>query len=333
MIVTVTPNPAWDVTYHLERVVWDGANRPSTVAGRAGGKGVNVARVLRGLGVPVTAVAPLGGPVGERIRADLATADIALAAVAVAEETRCTTTVVESAGGGATSFNEPGRAMTPREWAALVVAVRELLHGACVLVLSGSLPCGVPDTGYAELVTLARIGGVPVLLDTSGPALLAGVAAGPDVVKPNADELCEATGRAEPVRAAAELARMLAHARVGDDIGAVVASLGPDGLLAGTAAGWWTARPPAPVHGNPTGAGDAAVAGLARGMADASGWPERLRDAVALSAAAVAAPFAGDVDLAAYTRWRPRVHVEEMRPPTRPRPFPPPAPTLEMPWP
>ena len=315
MIVTVTPNPAWDVTYHLDRVVWAGANRPASVAGRAGGKGVNVARVLRGLGVPVVAVAPLGGPVGERIRADLAAADIALTAVTVAEETRCSTTVVESTG-DATSFNEPGRAMTPREWDALVAAVRRLLPGASALVLSGSLPPGVPHTGHAELVTLARAGGVPVLLDASGPALLAGLAAGPDVVKPNADELREATGRAEPVGAAAELARTLARARDDADTGAVVASLGPDGLLAGTAAGWWRARPPAAVRGNPTGAGDAAVAALARGMAERSGWPERLRDAVALSAAAVAAPFAGDVDHAAYTRWRPRVHVARVPPAT-----------------
>lgn len=107
-------------------------------------------------------------------------------------------------------------------------------------------------------MTLARGAGVPVLLDASGPALVAGVAAGPDVIKPNADELLAATGEADPLRAVARLVR---DARGGT----VVASFGPDGMLAGTDGVWWRARPPGSVHGNATGAGDAAVAALARG--------------------------------------------------------------------
>ncbi|MFE3198143.1 1-phosphofructokinase family hexose kinase [Embleya sp. NPDC059237] len=309
MIVTVTPNPAWDVTYHLERLDRHGANRPASVGGRAGGKGINVTRVLRSLGVAVVAVAPLGGPTGERIRADLAAADIALTSVPVVGETRCTTTIVETASGGATSLNELGPSRTAEEWARVVAAAAELLPAASALVLSGSLPPGVPEGGYAELVTRARAAGVPVLLDASGPALLAGVAAGPDVVKPNADELRAATGESDPLRAVARLA-----ARTGAG-GAVVASFGPGGMLAASDAGWWRAVPPESVHGNATGAGDAAVAALARGLAEGVPWPERLRDAVALSAAAVAAPLAGDVDGELYRAWRPRVRVDAVAPP------------------
>ncbi|MYV98691.1 PfkB family carbohydrate kinase, partial [Streptomyces sp. SID3343] len=223
VIVVVTPNPAWDVTYHVERMARHGSNRPASVAGRAGGKGINVARVLRGLGVAVSAVAPLGGPTGERIRAELKAADIALVEVPVAAETRSTTTIVETSSGGATSFNEFGLALGAAEWSALVGKVGELLGGASALVLSGSLPPGVPVSGYAELVALAKAAGVPVLLDASGPALLAGVAAGPDVVKPNADELREATGEADPERAVAAMAATL-RAAGGR---AVVASFGP----------------------------------------------------------------------------------------------------------
>jgi tagatose 6-phosphate kinase len=310
MIVVVTPNPAWDVTYHVERMARHGSNRPMAVSGRAGGKGINVARVLRGLGVAVSAVAPLGGPTGERIRAELGAADIPLVEVSVAAETRCTTTVVETVSGGATSFNEPGLAHSAAEWAALVGVTSELLGGATALVLSGSLPPGVPVSGYAELVALARAAGVPVLLDASGPALRAGVAAGPDVVKPNADELREAVGEADPERAvvAMSVALRAAGGR------AVVASFGSEGLLAGTDAGWWRARPPETIRGNPTGAGDAAVAGLARGLAEGDPWPARLRDAVALSAAAVAAPAAGDVDLSVYAELAARVTVEPVEP-------------------
>ncbi|MET7303716.1 hexose kinase [Embleya sp. NPDC005575] len=309
MILTVTPNPAWDVTYHLEHLERHGANRPLSVGGRAGGKGINVTRVLRSLGVAVAAVAPLGGVTGERIRADLAAADIALTAVPVSGETRCTTTIVETGSGGATSLNELGPARTAQEWARMVAAAAELLPNASVLVLSGSLPPGVAVGGYAELVTLARAARVPVLLDASGPALVAGVAAGPDLVKPNADELVAATGESHPLRA---VARLLRESRSDT---AVVASFGPEGMVAGTGAGWWRAVPPASVHGNATGAGDAAVAALARGLAEGSPWPDRLRDAVALSAAAVAAPVAGDVDAELYRTWRPRVRVDAVEPP------------------
>ncbi|WP_424643341.1 1-phosphofructokinase family hexose kinase [Embleya sp. AB8] len=309
MIVAVTPNPAWDVTYHLERLAHHRANRPLSVAGRAGGKGINVARVLHSLGVAVTAVAPLGGATGERIRADLVAAGLALTSVPVSGETRNTTTIVETASGGATSLNELGPARTTEDWARLVGAVAELLPAASVLVLSGSLPPGVPVDGYAELVRAARAARVPVLLDASGPALVAGVAAGPDVVKPNADELRAATGESDPLRA---VARLSAGTRA--DL-AVVASFGPDGVLAATDVGWWRAVPPDAVRGNATGAGDAAVAALARGMAEDSPWPERLRDAVALSAAAVAAPAAGDVAGELYRSWRPRVRVDAVEPP------------------
>lgn len=237
MILTVTPNPAWDVTYHLEHLERHGANRPLSVGGRAGGKGINVTRVLRSLGVAVAAVAPLGGVTGERIRADLAAADIALTAVPVSGETRCTTTIVETGSGGATSLNELGPARTAQEWARMVAAAAELLPNASVLVLSGSLPPGVAVGGYAELVTLARAARVPVLLDASGPALVAGVAAGPDLVKPNADELVAATGESHPLRA---VARLLRESRSDT---AVVASFGPEGMVAGTGAGWWRAVP------------------------------------------------------------------------------------------
>ena len=123
------------------------------------------------------------------------------------------------------------------------------------------------------------------------------------MIKPNADELA-VTGLADPLAAARRLRERGA--------GAVVASRGADGLLAVTADGCWRAAAPEPVHGNPTGAGDACVAALAAGLAAGTPWPELLADAVALSAAAVACPLAGDVDLPTYRRLAPLVAVEEL---------------------
>ncbi|WP_241681599.1 PfkB family carbohydrate kinase, partial [Streptomyces sp. CB01881] len=94
----------------------------------------------------------------------------------------------------------------------------------------------------------------------------------------------------------------------------VVASLGPDGLLACTADGCWRACPPGPLPGNPTGAGDSAVAALALGLATGTAWPDRLRHAVALSAATVLAPRAGRFDAGAYDRLLSLVRVGEIEP-------------------
>ncbi|NUR30011.1 MAG: NUDIX domain-containing protein, partial [Catenulispora sp.] len=138
--------------------------------------------------------------------------------------------------------------------------------------------------------------GVRTVLDADGPALAAGIEAGPDVVKPNVDELGDDTPR--------ELLKRGARA--------VVATKGEEGMEVVTEQGTWRAYPPERVYGNATGAGDAAVAALARGLVRDAPWSELVTDAIALSAAAVAAPVAGQFDETAYARFRDGVHVEEM---------------------
>lgn len=150
----------------------------------------------------------------------------------------------------------------------------------------------MPVGAYAHLIREARAAGVPVLLDTSGEPLRRGIAARPDLVKPNAAELADLTGTRDPRHAARAARRRGARA--------VVASLGAEGLLAETQTGAWRAAPPAPVRGNPTGAGDSVVAGLLAGLAEGADWPDRLVRATALSAATVHASAAGEYDEAAY---------------------------------
>jgi len=174
-------------------------------------------------------------------------------------------------------------------------------------VLSGSLPPGTPLDAYALLTGKAANKGVPTLLDADGEALRQGLAGRPVLVKPNANELMQWTGRElKTIRAVATAAGQLRQAGAG----AVVVSLGAEGLLAVTEQGSWRALPPEKVAGNPTGAGDAVVAALALGLCEKTPWPARLRQAVALSAAAVSAPLAGDFDETAYQRLQPQVIVE-----------------------
>ncbi len=282
MIVTVTPNPALDITYELPELRPGHAHRVRSVHSRAGGKGVNVARVLAALGHEVLVLGLAGGATGDAVRADLDAAGIAHDLVPCAGETRRTVTLVD--GGSATLLNEPGPVISLDDWSALVARVPD----ADVLVISGSLPPGLDEDAVARL---AAAYDAPVIVDTSGEPLRR-AAPYAWAVKPNAEELAALTGTDDPVAGARAL-------RAG---GTVVVSLGAEGLLAVTGDGVHRTAPPEVVSGNPTGAGDAVVAALAAGVG--TPWPALLNDAVALSAAAVLSPVAGSYDPAAYEGFR-----------------------------
>ncbi|MEU7073071.1 1-phosphofructokinase family hexose kinase [Streptomyces narbonensis] len=301
MILTVTLNTALDLTYRVPALTPHATHRVTQVIERPGGKGLNVARVLAALGHETVVTGFAGGATGAMLRDLLAATPVRDELVETAGPTRRTVAVVDTATGDTTQLNEPGPAVTADEWAGLRARFTELLDGARAVALCGSLPPGIHVGAYAELVRLARAAAVPVLLDTSGEPLRRGIAARPDLVKPNADELAQLTGSREPHRATRDARRRGAHA--------VVSSLGPEGLLAATPEGLWRAAPPSAVKGNPTGAGDSAVAGLLSGLVDEAPWPERLTRAVALSAATVLSPVAGEYDPSAYEELLPRVKV------------------------
>ncbi|MEV2192602.1 1-phosphofructokinase family hexose kinase [Streptomyces phaeochromogenes] len=293
MILTVTLNTALDITYRVRGLRPHTSHRVTEVIERPGGKGLNVARVLAALGHEVTVTGFVGGATGRAVQEQLThTAGVVDALVPVAGATRRTIAVADTTTGDTTQLNEPGPSITPAEWSAFQEAYEVLLRSASAVALCGSLPPGVPVGAYAQLVRTARALAVPVLLDTSGEPLRRGLAARPDIVKPNADELAELTGSHDPSQATRDARRRGAHS--------VVASLGAEGLLARTPDGDWRAAPPRAVRGNPTGAGDSVVAGLLSGLVERLPWPERLARAVALSAASVLAPVAGEFDRSAY---------------------------------
>ncbi|WP_369145625.1 1-phosphofructokinase family hexose kinase [Streptomyces sp. R44] len=303
MILTVTLNTALDLTYRVPALTPHASHRVTQVIERPGGKGLNVARVLAALGYETVATGFAGGATGATLRDLLASTPVRDELVETTGPTRRTVAVVDTASGDTTQLNEPGPNVTAAEWAAFRTRFTELLDGARAVALCGSLPPGIHVGAYAELVRLARAAGVPVLLDTSGEPLRRGIAARPDLVKPNAEELAQLTGSREPHRATRDARRRGAHA--------VISSLGPEGMLAATPEGLWRAAPPAAVRGNPTGAGDSAVAGLLSGLVDEAPWPDRLTRAVALSAATVLSPVAGEYDPTAYEELLTRVKVTE----------------------
>ncbi|MER7212654.1 hexose kinase [Streptosporangium sp. NPDC000239] len=316
-VLTVTLNLALDVTYVTGDVDWDGVNRVGAVHRRAGGKGVNVARVLAALGCEVLVTGLAGGPNGEAALADLAAAGLPTALTPISGPSRATLAVHDHgrAPGRTALFNEPGPLVTEDEIGRFLSDYEARLGGAAAVVISGSLPSGVSPRLYAELAARARAHGVPAVVDADGEPLRHAPGGRPEIVKPNAEELARAlalsgpqeahgpgTGPGAAVRGAQVLRRSGARA--------VVVSLGADGLLAVTPEGAWRAAMPYRVEGNPTGAGDALVAGLTLGLVEGTPWPERLRRAAALGAAAVAAPVAGDFDADVLREVHPGVRVE-----------------------
>ena len=337
MILTVTPNPAWDLTYEVPALVPGEVHRVARVHRRLGGKGVNVARVLTVIGHDAVAVIP--GPPGLAAEAGL---DVPAGhPAAVGPRLVCDvvpglpvirqTLVVQSAEGTTTSLWEPGIEPDSGTDRALTSRVRAWLHpdgragqaagvpgagagsraaaGARGIVVSGSLPPGFDARFHARLAVMALEAGVPAVIDTSGEALKHAASVPGAVIAPNAAELAQLTGQA--CRGPAE-AIDASRTLLGGPLLAVVVTLGEDGLAAVTRNGIWRGCLAGRLAGNPTGAGDAAVAALIAGLAAAVSWPEIVREAVALSAAAVLSPVAGEAAPADIARLRSQVVVTEV---------------------
>lgn len=328
MILVVTPNPAVDVTYRVAEQRIGETQRVLELQRRPGGKGLNVGRVLAATGMPTRAVLPLGGDGGRWIAHALDDLGLVHTDVAVRGETRTTVTVVDDLA-HPTMFGEPGPVLSPDEWDMVTAAVETLLDDdvggtggaggtggtppAAALVVSGSLPRDSDPAVVARWVTAARHRGVLSVVDCSGTALLAAASAGATVCKPNREELLEATGTDDERSGALRL--------LGLGATVVVVSRGSDGIAAHTTEHVLEVPAVPGVSGNPTGAGDAATAGLVGVLVEVlvgAGLPSSdgsvralddatllraLRSAAAHGAAAVLQPVAGAVDAADVHRF------------------------------
>jgi tagatose 6-phosphate kinase len=294
-VVCAALNPALDITYVSERFVVGEANRVSRVYAQPGGKAVNVARLLRQAGHDVIVTGLAGGLAGDEIARQLADWSVPHRFTRCAAATRRTVSAYSVEDEAATGYNESGPLIAAAEWAQFTADFGELIRGASATVLSGSLPAGLPTDAYRTLTSIAAGAGAEVFVDAHAAPLLAALAARPTLVKPNEHELAEAAGLTVPI-ALPDAVRASRALLTSGAQGAVV-SLGHRGLLGVWPGSVVLATPPRQ-RGNPVGAGDAAVAALVDGQLAGRPWPDRLRRAAAMSAAAVRQPVAGVVDAA-----------------------------------
>jgi fructose-1-phosphate kinase PfkB-like protein len=293
VILTVTLNATLQVGYEAAEISWGAPNHIRQLSRRAGGGGLAVARVLAGLGADVLAAGFAGGAAAGVIEADLARAGVAAAFTSIGRESRRVVDVIDEARQQTTRLAEPAPFITTEELGRFAAEYRKLLPGMEAVVLSGSLPAGLPADVYASLTSYAGEAGVPVIVHASGPALWHSLGRHPALVLPAST--AGPPGAGASARPEGLVARGAAAAAMVSGAGLVTA-----------------ARPGQRWHAELDGypdltlAGEAVVAGLLPAVAQGWSWADTLRHAVALGAAA---DPAGEVDLDAYGLFSSEVSV------------------------
>lgn len=310
MLLIITPNPALDRTMVFSGLHLGGVFRTEDVLVAAGGKGLNVARAAYTLGQPAIVCAPLGGLSGEQV-AHLAAAEGLQGRWSRhgAGETRTCVLVVDRQGGDATALNEAGPIFCAEDWRSFVEVARDAAGEAELCLVSGSLPRGVSPERLGDLVADLGAAGRRMIVDSSGPPLIAALAARPYGVKVNGAELGAALGREvlDVAGAAAALAELRAR---GIQLAAV--SLGGQGALAADESGAWWACPPPIELVSSVGSGDSLLAGLANGLLRGLDLPEALALGVACGSADALTIGGGRIDPATVEGLRAGVIIKRM---------------------
>ena len=287
-ILTLTLNPAIDMSSSVENVFPEHKLRCGPARNEPGGGGINVARAIRHLGGQCRALHFCGGPMGDVLRALLDLEQIEHTPIAIKGWTRQSVTILETATGQQYRFVMPGPAFAEAEWRGALAHVAELQATPDLIVASGSLPPGVPDDFYGQLARIVRAKNSRFVLDTSGPALAAALEAGVFLVKPSLRELRSVAGGDLEDEAEQKAAAKKIVASGGAEV--VVVSLGGAGVFFVTQAGCERLPSPTVPVRSKVGAGDSMVAGITLGLARDYSLRDAVRLGIAAGAAAVMTP-------------------------------------------
>jgi 1-phosphofructokinase len=308
MIATVTLNPAIDKSVTVRGFEIGKTNRGEVVRVDAGGKGINVAKVLKRLGTAVCALGLVAGSNGRFILDALSAEGIPADFVNVPGETRVNLKIHDPEKQTETELNEPGFRVTSRDLEELQRKIEAHAPHCAVMVFSGSLPPNAPPTTFADLIRAAKAHGAECFLDTAGPALKHGLTAGPFLTKPNraeVEDLLKITvqTRRELVEAARALMRLGSEQ--------VVISLGAEGAVGVAGSDALFAAPPTVKVRSSVGAGDTMVAVMAHAALEGIPFRQAFRMAVAASAATVTMEGTKVADRAAVQELIPQVRLED----------------------
>lgn len=265
MIYTLALNPAIDRTLWVERMDFRATTRVRRESRYPGGKGIDVSRVLTGLGVPNVALGFVGGFVGEELEFRLGYEGVQMDMVRVSGETRTNIIVNETAGEGRhLLLTAKGPRIDPYELGSLFRKIENLSQPS-MMAIGGSLPRGVNPDAYRRIITIMKRKGATTILDADGENLRCGIKACPDYIKPNRHEISELVGRRltslEDFIQAAEEVRS-------QGVRTVLVSMGADGMIAVGEGKRYLATPPKVETVNNVGLGDSAVAGFIYGLAN-----------------------------------------------------------------
>ncbi len=293
MITTVTLNASIDKAYTMDKKIENGTvMRVANCRNSAGGKGLNVARVVKLCGSDVQATGLCGGYNGQYLKSLLADDGITDKFVAIEGETRSCINILDE-GYGSTEYLEPGCEVSEEEEAEFLRQFEVLMGGSDVITLSGSAPKGLGKDIYAKLIKIAKDQGKKVILDTSGDLLKAGIEAQPTMVKPNKDEIemlfgIKVNGKEDVITYAKKIAEK--------GIENVVISLGGDGALLVCKDGIFQGKPPVLKVVNTVGCGDSMVGAFAVALDRGDAPEEALRYAVSVATANALTPETGNFD-------------------------------------
>jgi 1-phosphofructokinase family hexose kinase len=259
MIITLTPNTGIDHTiqissFHLNRTI-----RAISSAWGMGGKAIDVSWILGKLGIPTRALGFAAGPNGLRMEKMLRERGVETDFVWVEGETRLNSIIVVS-GEGQSTITSSSLNVSPEHLSEFAARYQKALAGASCVVMGGSLPNGVPIEFYAEAIAKAHANGVPVIFDSSGPPLVAGMKSHPELIKPNLAELGDLLGEAPRSQGEVGQAARQLRDKFGTD---VIVTLGAEGAIAVFEDSSYFIPPVSIPVVSSAGAGDGVLAGMA----------------------------------------------------------------------
>lgn len=309
MILTVTLNASLDKTYIVSDFKTGEVTRVKEVFCTAGGKGLNVARVIKALGEDVLATGFLGGYQGKLVEEKLNKEQICHQFVSIKGETRSCLNIIDINTYENTELLEPGPLIAKEEIKNFINLYKELIKKSSIITLSGSVPKGLDNSIYKKLVEIAKNSNKKVILDTSGQLLIEGMQACPTMIKPNrfeAESILKE--KLEDVENVADAAKRLLSK--GPEIVAI--SLGAEGAVVATCGNVFLVRPPNITVKNTVGCGDAMVAGFAVGLKNNLSIKKSTKLAVSISAASALEKETGGIDVRKAKGLLDEVHIEKI---------------------